>query len=123
MTDRAVSLAWLKVLQRADHGPGHRNCVACLRSPQSKSWFSHSNANKKSAIVRSERTFAEYIKDPRAKVHSTKMNFADIENEQHSKDLWGMPEAVRRQRKHKNNAAGALARRRGPRFHQQHTPD
>jgi len=39
-------------------------------------------ANKKSTIVRSEQTFAEYIKDPRAKVHGTKMIFADIENEQ-----------------------------------------
>jgi cytochrome c2 len=101
-------------------GPKLRGMLA--ESPVEK-LVQSSDANKKSAIVRSEQTFAEYIKDPRAKVHSTKMNFADIENEQHSKDLWGMPEAVRRQRKHKNNAAGALARRRGPRFHQQHTPD
>ena len=84
----------------------HRNCVARLRSSQSKSWASHSDANKKSTIVRSEQTFAENIKDPRAKVHGTKMIFADIENEQ---------------RKHKKITHGALARRRGPRFHQQHT--
>jgi cytochrome c2 len=30
----------------------------------------------------------EYIKDPRIKVHGTKMIFAEIANEQYSKDLW-----------------------------------
>jgi cytochrome c len=66
----------------------HRNCVARLRSRQSKSWFSYSDTNKKSAIIRSEQTFVEYIKDPRIKVHGTKMIFAEIANEQYSKDLW-----------------------------------
>jgi cytochrome c len=50
--------------------------------------FSYSDANKNSGIVWSEETFAEYIKDPRAKIPGTKMIFAGIKNEQEIKDLW-----------------------------------
>ena len=50
--------------------------------------FSYSDANKNSGIVWNEQTFAEYIKDPRAKIPGTKMIFAGIKNEQEIKDLW-----------------------------------
>jgi cytochrome c len=50
--------------------------------------YSYSDANKNSGIVWSEQTFADYIKDPRAKIPGTKMVFAGIKNEQAAKDLW-----------------------------------
>ena len=50
--------------------------------------FSYSDANKNSGIVWNEETFAEYIKDPRAKIPGTKMIFAGDKNEQEIKDLW-----------------------------------
>ena len=50
--------------------------------------YSYSDANKKSGIVWNEETFEEYIKDPKAKIPSTKMVFAGIKNEQAAKDLW-----------------------------------
>ena len=50
--------------------------------------FSYSDANKNSGIVWSERTFEEYIKDPKAKIPETKKIFAGIKNEKEAKDLW-----------------------------------
>lgn len=50
--------------------------------------YSYSDANKNSGIVWNEEIFAEYIKDPRAKIPGTKMIFAGIKNEQEIKDLW-----------------------------------
>jgi cytochrome c len=50
--------------------------------------YNYSDANKNSGIVWNEETFAEYIKDPRAKIPGTKMIFAGIKNEQDVKDLW-----------------------------------
>ncbi|TCR64136.1 cytochrome c family protein [Bosea sp. BK604] len=49
--------------------------------------YSYSNANKGANITWDEATFAEYIKDPRAKIPGTKMVFAGIKNEQEIKDL------------------------------------
>ncbi len=49
--------------------------------------YSYSSANKNSGIDWSEATFAEYIKDPKAKIPGTKMVFAGIKNEQEIKDL------------------------------------
>jgi cytochrome c len=49
--------------------------------------YSYSNANKGADITWDEATFAEYIKDPRAKIPGTKMIFAGIKNEQEIKDL------------------------------------
>lgn len=49
--------------------------------------YSYSAANKNSGIDWNEATFADYIKDPRAKVPGTKMVFAGIRNEQEIKDL------------------------------------
>lgn len=49
--------------------------------------YSYSPANKASGIVWDEAAFADYIKDPKAKIPGTKMIFAGIKNEQEVKDL------------------------------------
>lgn len=49
--------------------------------------YSYSGANKASGIAWDEAVFAEYIKDPKAKIPGTKMVFAGIKNEQEIKDL------------------------------------
>jgi cytochrome c len=49
--------------------------------------FSYTDANKNSGIEWNEAVFAEYIKDPKAKIPGTKMAFAGIKNEQEVKDL------------------------------------
>jgi cytochrome c len=75
-------------------GPGAKNLVGPElngldgRHSGTAPDFSYSDANKNSGIVWNEETFAEYIKDPRAKVPGTKMIFAGIKNEQDIKDLW-----------------------------------
>jgi cytochrome c len=50
--------------------------------------YNYSEANKNSGIVWNEDTFLEYIKDPKAKIHGTKMVFAGIKNESEAKNLW-----------------------------------
>ena len=75
-------------------GPGATNLVGPEldgldgRHSGSVAGFNYSDANKDSGIVWNEQTFAEYIKDPRAKIPGTKMIFAGIKNEQEIKDLW-----------------------------------
>ncbi len=49
--------------------------------------YSYSPANKASGITWDEAVFADYIKDPKAKIPGTKMVFAGIKNEQEIKDL------------------------------------
>src|SRR5262245_59244990 len=49
--------------------------------------FSYTDANKNSGIEWNEAVFAEYIKDPKAKIPGTKMAFAGIKNDQEIKDL------------------------------------
>ena len=49
--------------------------------------FIYSNGNKNSGVTWDEATFAEYIKDPRAKIPGTKMVFAGVKDEQKIKDL------------------------------------
>jgi cytochrome c len=50
--------------------------------------YSYSDANKNSGITWNEAQFKEYIKDPKAKIPSTKMAFAGIKNEKEINDLW-----------------------------------
>lgn len=50
--------------------------------------YNYSEANKKSGITWDETVFAEYIKDPRAKIPGTKMIFPGIKNEREQTDLW-----------------------------------
>jgi cytochrome c len=49
--------------------------------------YSYSPANKNSGIVWDEATFADYIKDPKAKIPGTKMIYAGLKDEQRIKDL------------------------------------
>ena len=49
--------------------------------------YNYSESNKNSGITWDETTFAEYIKDPKAKIPGTKMSFSGIKNEQEIKDL------------------------------------
>jgi cytochrome c len=49
--------------------------------------YNYSEANKKSGITWDEATFAEYIKNPKAKIPGTKMVYAGLKDEQKIKDL------------------------------------
>ncbi len=49
--------------------------------------YNYSDANKKSGITWDDAVFAEYIKDPKAKIPGTKMAFAGIKKEDEIKDL------------------------------------
>ena len=49
--------------------------------------YSYSAANKNSGITWDEAVFAEYIKDPRAKIPGTKMVFAGIKKPKERKEL------------------------------------
>ena len=54
--------------------------------------YAYSEANKNSGIVWDEKTFKEYIKDPKAKIPGTKMVFPGIKNEKEADDLWSFLE-------------------------------
>lgn len=49
--------------------------------------YNYTEANKNSGITWDEATFAEYIRDPRAKIPGTKMVYAGLKDEQRVKDL------------------------------------
>ena len=49
--------------------------------------FNYSPANKNSGITWDEATFAEYIKDPKAKIPGTKMIYAGLKDEKRIQDL------------------------------------
>lgn len=57
------------------------------RAAGSTEGYTYSSANKDSGIIWDEAVFADYIKDPKAKVPGTKMIFPGIKNEQEIKDL------------------------------------
>jgi cytochrome c len=77
-----------------DIGPNAKNKVGPLlngldgRKSGTIAGYNYSEANKNSGIVWDEKQFLEYIKDPKAKIPSTKMVFAGIKNETEAKDLW-----------------------------------
>ena len=50
--------------------------------------YNYTEANKNSGITWDEKTFAEYINDPRAKIPGTKMVFAGIKSENEKASLW-----------------------------------
>ena len=80
---------------RACHqiGPTAKNAVGPVlnglfgRKSGSVEGYNYSEANKNSGIVWDEPTFAEYIKDPKAKVPGTKMIFAGLKDEKRIQDL------------------------------------
>lgn len=47
--------------------------------------YSYSEANKTSGITWDEATFADYIKDPKARIPGTKMSFAGIKTSKKSR--------------------------------------
>lgn len=49
--------------------------------------YNYSEANKNSGITWDDAVFADYIKDPKAKIPGTKMAFAGIKKEDEIKDL------------------------------------
>ena len=49
--------------------------------------YNYSDANKNSGIVWDEAVFAEYIRNPRAKVPGTKMTYAGLTDEKKIQDL------------------------------------
>lgn len=49
--------------------------------------FKYSDANKNSGITWDEATFAEYIKNPKAKIPGTKMIYVGLKDEKKIKDL------------------------------------
>ena len=57
------------------------------RTAGSVEGFKYSDANIKSGIVWSEEIFAEYIRDPKAKIPGTKMVYAGLKNDQQITDL------------------------------------
>jgi cytochrome c len=80
---------------RACHqiGPTAKNAVGPVlngiigRKAGTVEGYNYSPANKNSGITWDEATFAEYIKDPKAKVPGTKMVYAGLKDEQRIKDL------------------------------------
>ena len=50
--------------------------------------YNYTEANKNSGITWDEALFADYIKDPRAKIPGTKMVFAGIKSENERNALW-----------------------------------
>ena len=57
------------------------------RKSGSVTGYNYSEANKNSGITWDDAVFAEYIKDPKAKIPGTKMAFAGIKKEDEIKDL------------------------------------
>jgi cytochrome c len=74
-------------------GPTAKNAVGPVlnglfgRTSGSVDKFAYSAANKSAHVHWDEATFAEYIKDPKAKVPGTKMVFPGLKDDQKIKDL------------------------------------
>jgi cytochrome c len=85
--------SWNKCRACHQIGESAKNAVGPLmnglfgRHSGSIEGYNYSAANKNSGITWDEAVFAEYIKDPKAKIPGTKMTFAGIKNEQEIKDL------------------------------------
>jgi cytochrome c len=90
----AGATAFKKCATCHDVGPTAKNKVGPVlngldgRKSGSVAGYNYSDANKASGITWDEASFLDYIKDPRAKIPSTKMAFAGIKNETEAKALW-----------------------------------
>lgn len=75
-------------------GPEAKNLVGPLlnglegRKSGTIEGYNYTDANKNSGITWDEKTFAEYITDPRVKIPGTKMVFAGIKSENEKAALW-----------------------------------
>ena len=58
------------------------------RKSGSVAGYNYTDANKNSGITWDDAVFADYIKDPKAKIPGTKMAFAGIKNETEINNLW-----------------------------------
>lgn len=80
---------------RACHqvGPTAKNAVGPLlnglfgRKSGTIEGYSYTAANKESGITWDEATFAEYIRDPKARIPGTKMVYAGLKDDQRIRDL------------------------------------
>ena len=80
---------------RACHqvGPTAKNVIGPLlnglfgRKAGTIEGYSYTAANKESGIVWDDATFAEYIRDPKARIPGTKMVYAGLRDEQRVRDL------------------------------------
>ena len=85
--------SWNKCRACHQIGEGAKNLVGPQlngligRHSGSVEGYSYSAANKSSGITWDEAVFAEYIKDPKAKIPGTKMIFPGIKNEKEIQDL------------------------------------
>ena len=85
--------SWNKCRACHQIGEGARNLVGPQlngligRHSGSVEGYSYSAANKNSGITWDEAVFAEYIKDPKAKIPGTKMIFAGIRGDKEIQDL------------------------------------
>ena len=74
-------------------GPTAKNAVGPIlnglfgRAAGQVEGYNYSPANKNSGLTWDEATFRDYIKDPRAKIHGTKMIYAGVKDEQRVTDL------------------------------------
>ena len=75
-------------------GPEAKNLVGPLlngldgRKSGTIEGYNYTDANKNSGLTWDEKTFVEYITDPRAKIPGTKMVFAGIKSENEKAALW-----------------------------------
>jgi cytochrome c len=83
----AVCRACHQVGETARNGVGPKLNGLFGRKSGSIEGYNYSEANKNSGITWDETVFAEYIKDPRAKIPGTKMVYAGLKDEQRTKDL------------------------------------
>ena len=74
--------------ETAKNGVGpHLNGLFAPRQAGSVEGYTYSPANKNSGLTWDEKTFADYIKDPRAKIPGTKMIYAGLKDEKRIQDL------------------------------------
>ncbi len=83
----AVCRACHQVGETAKNGVGPKLNGLFGRKSGTVEGYNYSEANKNSGITWDEAVFAEYIKDPRAKMPGTKMVYAGLKEEQRTKDL------------------------------------
>lgn len=83
----AVCRACHQVGETAKNGVGPKLNGLFGRKAGTVEGYKYTDANMNSGITWDEAIFAEYIRDPRAKIPGTKMVYAGLKDEQRVKDL------------------------------------